>query len=517
MNQNQSNRLKEIVEVIKSHDLLKNRSASNIRETIEDLGPTFIKMGQILSLRPDLISEELSTELKKLRCDVKPMDEETIKEILNTEFNNNTENIFKEFDYTQIGSASIGQTHKAILKNGEMVAVKIQRKGIEEMMLMDTKLIHKALSILHFEKLLGNTVDVHGIVDEIYNSAKEEMNFITEANHIEEFYNNNKDILYLKPIKVYNTYSTKHVLTMEYIFGNFINETTELQKLGYDIEEISLKLADNYIKQALDDGFFHADPHSDNIKIDEGKIVYIDFGMMGRLTTNHRELMNKCIVGIINNDIQTVSRVLVLLDTTQNEIDYMRLNNDIRNILDKYKTTDIANIDIKKFFYEMFIMLNKNGITLPKNISMLLRGIIVLEGVLEEINPNLNLMMVLKNRVKSSNISKSVLDNLIVDGIKSGQSLFSIPNEILTFFKGVNTGELRFNIEMNDSKNQIHQISDIFHQVIIAILDVAFIIGISLIVFNDHEFSITYWLYAICACLFTSWLFIKMVKNKMKK
>ena len=513
---NQNNRLKEIIDVIKSHDLLKNRSVSNIRETIEDLGPTFIKMGQILSLRPDLISEDLSNELKKLRCSVKPMDSSIVKEILDAEFDSFDE-VFSSFDFEPIGSASIGQTHKAVLVDGSVVAVKIQRKGIEDMMLMDTKLIHKALSILHFEKLIGNTVDIHGVVDEIYNSAKEEMDFNIEASHIDEFFNNNKDILYLKPLKVYKEFSTHRVLVMEFVSGNFISDVSSLNKLGYDMSEISLKLADNYIKQALDDGFFHADPHSDNIKIFDGKIVYLDFGMMGRLSSNHRDLLNKCILGIISNDVQMVSRVLVLLDTNHNEIDYMRLNNDLRIILDKYKTTDIANIDIKAFFYEMFSMLSKNGINLPKNISMLFRGIIVLEGVLEEINPDINLMSVLKNRVKGTGFNKDVFEGLVLDGIKSGTSLVSIPNEILTFFKGVNTGELRFNIEMNDSKNQVNQILDIFHQGIIAILDVAFIIGISLIVFNDHEFSITYFLYVMCACIFTAWLFLKMIKNKLKK
>jgi ubiquinone biosynthesis protein len=212
-----------------------------------------------------------------------------------------------------------------------------------------------------------------------------------------------------------------------------------------------------------------------------------------------------------------VSRVLVLLDTNHNEIDYMRLNNDVRIILDKYKTTDIANIDIKAFFYEMFSMLSRNGINLPKNISMLFRGIVVLEGVLEEINPDINLMSVLKNRVKGTGFNKDVFEGLVLDGIKSGTSLVSIPNEILTFFKGVNTGELRFNIEMNDSKNQVNQILDIFHQGIIAILDVAFIIGISLMVSNDYEFSLSYCLYVVCAGVFTTWLFLKMVANKFKK
>ena len=181
---NEALRLREIINKIKDHNLLKDRSCKNIRETIEDLGPTFIKMGQILSARDDLVSKELCDELKKLRCSVKPMDYDEVLDILNAEYNGNYQEIFAEIEEVPLGSASIAQTHRAKLKTGEDVVLKIQRKNIYQMMMMDTRLLKKAISILQLDKVVGNIVDLKEIVDEVYSSAKEEINFMVEAEHM---------------------------------------------------------------------------------------------------------------------------------------------------------------------------------------------------------------------------------------------------------------------------------------------------------------------------------------------
>ena len=220
---NEALRLREIINKIKDHNLLKDRSCKNIRETIEDLGPTFIQMfGRgatdindlitntvgaclgffIYQLLFKLVSKELCDELKKLRCSVKPMDYDEVLDILNAEYNGNYQEIFTEIEEVPLGSASIAQTHRAKLKTGEDVVLKIQRKNIYQMMMMDTRLLKKAISILQLDKVVGNIVDLKEIVDEVYSSAKEEMNFMVEAEHIEEFENYNKNVMYIRPLKV---------------------------------------------------------------------------------------------------------------------------------------------------------------------------------------------------------------------------------------------------------------------------------------------------------------------------
>lgn len=514
----EGNRLKEIIDVIREHNLIKDQSPENIRSMIEDLGPTFVKMGQILSSRGDLIPRDLCEELKKLRCAVKPMSYEEVEEILNREYNGHVNDIFVSIEETPIGSASIAQTHKGMLKTGETVAIKVQRKDIYQMMTLDAKLLKRTISILKLDKFFGNVADLKAIVDEMYESAKEEMDFIIEANHIEEFKRNNDDILYIKPLSVYKEFSTPYVLVMEYIDAPFINDKKILLEQGYDMEEIGSKLADHYMKQAIDDGFYHADPHSDNIKIQDGKIVYLDFGMMGRLSAKNKELLNRCVIAIIKNDISEIAHLLTTLDTSRNSIDYRKLTRDIKKILDKNGTTDIIDIDVKEFALDMFDLLNSNKITLPKDISMLLRGIVVLEGVLEEIDPNINLMRVLKNRFQNQNfLTKENLEKLSLRFVENAHDLLMIPGETLSLLKGINSGELRFNVELHDSEKRCNDTRHLFYQVIIAILDLALIVGISILMITDQASqSWLFYIYITFAIILTAWLFFQMIRQKRK-
>ena len=516
---NSPSRLSEIIAVIKKYRLTKDITPENVRLALEELGPTFVKMGQILSSRDDLIPKEFCNEFQKLKHSVKPMPYETVEEILTREYDCPPSEIYQEINKIPVGSASIAQVHKAVLKTGEVVAIKVRRENIEELMERDARLLKKVISLLHLNKIFGDIINLTQVIDEMYDRAKEEMNFHTEKNHIEEFRENNKELVYLKPLKVFNKYSTNNILVMEYIDGFNISDTEELKKAGYDMDEIAEKLAHNYLKQAIDDGFYHADPHSDNIKVVEGKIAYLDFGMMGRLSKRNRNLLEKCIIAIVKNDINEVAHILTLLDTSNNTPDYMQLKNDIRKVLDKNKTTEIINIDIKEFVTEMFILLRQNEITLPKEITMLIRGIVVLEGTLEKISPNINLINVLEKKVEPQDVllDKEKVSSFALSTVKSGANLLLLPSEALTTLKGINNGELRFNIELTDSKHQIDRLEKIVHLVIVSALDVAFIIGTSQIVKAENTLPFIFYLYLFGAIICTLWLLYKLIISKFKK
>lgn len=517
---NSPSRLGEIIAIIKKYKLTKDITPKNVRLALEELGPTFVKMGQILSSRDDLIPKEYCNEFQKLKHSVKPMPYDKVEEILMREYDCAPSEIFEEINKTPVGSASIAQVHKAKLKTGETVAIKIRRENIEQLMERDAKLLKKVINILRLNKIFGDIIDLTEVVDEMYNRAKEEMNFHTEKEHIEEFGENNKELVYLKPLKVFGKYSTNNILVMEYIDGFNISETQELKDAGYDLDEIAEKLAHNYLKQAIDDGFYHADPHTDNIKIVDGKIAYLDFGMMGRLSKRNRTLLENCIMAIVKNDINEVAHILTLLDTSNDRPDYMQLKNDIRKVLDKNKTTEIANIDIKEFVTEMFILLRQNEITLPKEITMLVRGIVVLEGTLEKISPNINLINVLEKKVNPEEmlLDKDKITSFALSSVKSGANLLLLPSEALTTLKGINSGELRFNIELTDSKHQIDRIEKIVHLTIISALDVAFIIGTSqMVVKTEGELPFVFYLYMFGAVVCALWLLYKLIISKFKK
>ncbi len=514
----EAKRLNDIITTINKYHLVKDPSPKNLREALEELGPTYIKIGQIMSSRPDLMPKEYCEELKKLRSNVKPVSYDEVIKILDKEYHNHTWDYFKEISKIPIGSASIAQTHKAILKTGEEVVIKIERENIYDIMTQDIKVLKSAVHLFKLDKIFSNVLDIDAFLDEMYNTALEEMNFMLEASHMKEFSSNQKDIKYIKPIKVYDEFCTKEALVMEYIGGFNINDLPALKANGYDINEISSKLANNYIKQALDDGFFHADPHSANIKICDGKIVFLDFGMMGRLSGRNRNLLISCISAILNDNYSEVAHILNILNTNNKPVDYMHLKADIKQVLDKNKTTELKDINIKSFAMDMFTMLNKEKIILPRDISMLLRGIVVIAGLLEEISPEISLMEVLKNYFPPEDlITTDSVKKYATSLVKSSADLMLIPKELLQTLKGINTGELRFNMEMTDSNGQISKIEELFHLGIITTLDVAFIIGISLMTLSNktHEFLFTFYILGAVIC--TIWLFYKMILSKLRR
>ena len=511
-------RLNEIVRIIRKYHLIKHSTPESMRDALEELGPTFIKIGQIMSSRPDLVPKIYCDELKKLRSQVKPMTYGEIIDILNKEYAGDVDKIFLSIEEKPIGSASIAQTHKAVLRNNENVVIKIQRPNVQDLMAEDITVLKSAIKLLHVDSIFSNIIDINAFLDEMYATALEEMDFIIESKHMKKFADYNKSINYLKQVKVYNEYCTKNVLVMEYIGGCNINDITYLNENGYDIDEISEKLADNYVKQAIDDGYFHADPHSDNIKIENGKIVFLDYGMMGTINVRYRNLLEKCLIAIANNDYNEVANVLKAIDTNSSYVDQMQLKNDIKKVLDKNKTAELADINVKDFAADMFLMLNRHKITLPRDITMLIRGIVVLAGLLEEINPKLSLMIVLKNHVDiSKSLNANTIKKYLLKSAKSGANLMLIPNEALTMLKGINAGDLRFNVEMTDSNGQINRMEKLFHLAIITILDVALLIGISLMCMSNQNHPIIFSSYLIGSLICTIWLFIKLLISRVKR
>src|SRR5574344_1669290 len=306
-------RLEEIISILNKHHFLKDKSPENIRIIFEELGPSFIKMGQILSSRNDYLHNSYCQEFKKLLNDVKPVPFNEIKNTLNDAYGD-YKLIFKKIVPQPLGSASIAQTHYAILKNGEEVAIKVARKNIQAMINLDLKLLKKIVNIFHLDQLFSNVSNINSLIKELKESMLLETDFLQEAQNINKFNSYNQDIKYLKLINVKEELTKSNILVMEYVKGFEIGNVKELKEAGYDLDEIGEKLANNYIKQAIKDGYYHADPHASNIKIIDGKICYLDFGMMGNLSTSSRYYLEECIKNIITNNYKEIAHILSLIN-----------------------------------------------------------------------------------------------------------------------------------------------------------------------------------------------------------
>ena len=377
-------RLKEITSVLHKYGITRGITPQKLRMILEDLGPTYIKIGQIMSLHSDILPKRYCDELMCLRSEVTPMEFPEVKEVFEQAYGCPWNEIFAFISDTPLGSASIAQVHRAELLSGEQVVIKVQRTGIYEIMARDIGLLRKAVKLMPPISLKG-MADFDQVLDELWNVTREEMNFLTEASNMEEFARRNADVVYVRIPKLYQEYTTMHVLVMEYIEGPAIDDKEKLLAGGYDLEEIGIKLIDNYIKQVMEDGFFHADPHPGNVKIQDGKIVWIDMGMMGRLTERDKELIGKAIRGIAENDIGMIQEAVMALGEFKEKPDQSVLYEDISELMSKYGSLDMGEIDVAEVMMDLMEVMKENKIRMPHGLTMLARGLTNMEGVLADI------------------------------------------------------------------------------------------------------------------------------------
>ena len=451
--------------VLKKYKITQGLTPEKLRLILQELGPTYIKLGQIMSLHSDILPKEYCEELMKLCSDVEPMPFEQVEEVLYESFGCKWNEIFSRIDKKPLGAASIAQLHYAVLKNGDEVVVKVQRKGIHDIMSRDITMLHKAVRLVPPVPIKG-IVDFDMVLDEMWAVAQEEMNFLTEASNMEEFARNNKDIVFAATPCLYREYTTSCVLVMEYIDGYRIDDKENLQKDGYDLNEIGSKLVDNYIKQVIEDGFFHADPHPGNVHIRDGKIVWMDMGMMGRLSERDKKEIGKAVTGIALNDIGMIQDAVLAVGDFRGEPDTARLYKDIRMLIDKYGNQEMGQIDVAVFMQELMEIMKTNKIALPHGFTMLARGLTQMEGVLADIAPSINMVEIAAARLKEQmwqNFDwKSEFKNTGKTLYKSAHRAITLPQQLARIIEEYERGQTRINLDMHSSD----QLSGLLHRLV---------------------------------------------------
>lgn len=484
-NLSSAKRLKEIFFILKKHDLVHGINPQKARAIIEDLGSVYIKLGQLMSMRNDFLPQEYCNEFAKLRSEVKPLAFDKILLIIEEEYGTPAEQVFRRIDPEPIGTGSIAQVHVAYLNSGEKVVLKVQRPQIYETMERDIKLLKKAINLIKTVKNIGDAVDFSIIVDEMWIAAKQEMDFLTEAHHLSTFKNYNKNIKYISCPQINKELTTSKLLVMEYIDGIPIDQVERLKDFGYDMSEIGLKLADNYIKQIIDDGFFHADPHPGNIWIRNEKIIWLDLGMIGKITPREQTLLKKAITAVVNNNIQDLKTVLLSIGIVKGKIDHSLLYSDLDDMLSRYGTEEIGSLNMGNMFEEMLSICNFHHISMPRGITMLGRGIVTIEGVIANCCPNVSFVQIMANHI-SSNIYDEMNFNTkckstIKDLYFAGKKTVGLPNQLSEILNIATKGQAKLNVEMTSASNPMNQLDHIVDKLIVCIIIAALLIGSSLI------------------------------------
>jgi ubiquinone biosynthesis protein len=437
-------------------------------------------------MRSEILPQSFCDELTKLRTDVEPMDREEVLSTLRAEYDTPIEELFDAIDDVPLGSASVAQVHKARLVTGETVAVKVQRPHVKEIMAQDISIMRslakRSAIVMGDEQVL----DLQSVVDELWQSFREETDFLVEARSLEEFRRNNAECKFIDCPKPYPRLCTEHVVVMDYVEGIPIDRTERLKAEGYDLSEIGAKLVDNYTSQMLDDGFFHADPHPGNLVIKDGKIVYLDLGIMGRLSSHDRAAMTDMVNAVALRDSVGLKNGLLRFSVSDtSDVDHPGLLADLDSILDNYGEADLSDLDIGAFLNSLISMARKNGIELPGTVTMLARSLVTLEGVVDEFLPGTSMIDIVRAHVKSHadpvDVSKRELKRLARESIAATHGLLGAASQVSTAMNMLTRGQLRMNLGLDGYQDPIGDMARAADRLTLGIIIAGLFIGSSVV------------------------------------
>ncbi len=484
----QGGRFKEIIGVLHKHEIMKGLDPEKVRLIIEDLGTTFVKLGQIMSMHSEILPKEYCEELAKLRSEVKPMPYEEVIRVLEKAYGKPVGQVFESIKKEPLGSASIAQVHEAILKSGQRVVVKVQREGVYEKMSRDMDLLHRGMRLLRYRSYF-DAVDLDEILDEMWLVAQEEMNFLIEASNIEEFARLNEEVAFVTCPVLYREFTTSQVLVMELIEGCGVDDKEKLLANGYDLSEICQKLVDNYLKQILEDGFFHADPHPGNLRIREGQIVWIDMGMMGKLSPRSRGLLDEIITGIAIQDINRIKDGLLAIGEPLERVDHHKLFVSLDEIVTRYATADLGSVDLSEIIDAFFSAMAENKIRIPGTYTMLVRGLATIEGLVANLAPEIDILTIAKGRMNKNfmenmDLSKEIKRNgrLLYSSLKKAIEIPGTTSDLLRMFM---RGQTRLNLDLHATDDLSKLLTRLVRDVVMGLIVMGLLIGSSIICVTD--------------------------------
>lgn len=481
-------RLKEMTEVFRKNSITRGITPKKLRQILEDLGPTYIKLGQIMSSRSDILPQKYCDELMRLRSEVPPMPFTQVQEVIDRSFGYSWKQVFLDIEEEPLGSASIAQVHRATLKTGENVVVKVQREGIYETMSRDIGLLRRAVKLLP-PVAFKDLVDLDLVLTELWRVTQEEMNFLMEAANMEEFAAKNRDVVFVEVPRLYREYTTTQVLVMEYVDGLAIDDKADLLANGYDLSEIGAKFVDNFVKQVIDDGFFHADPHPGNVMIRGGKIVWMDMGMMGRLTDRDREFISRAVEGVALNDIGMIQDCVLAIGEFRGKPDQSQLYDDLQALMAKYGTADMGSIDIAELVKNLMEIMKNNQIVMPHGLTLLARGLTHVEGILATISPDINMVQIASARIKDQffqeeNLKKEA-KKTVRSVIRSLRRAIDIPSLAADILQGHMKGQTKVNLELHVSEDLSQLLRRLIRNIVMGLWVMALLISSSIICTTD--------------------------------
>lgn len=515
-------RLMEIVSILNKRQLLRHPSPESAKAVLEDLGPTFVKLGQMIASHSDVFPAEYCDAFASLRNSTNPLPFEQIESILREAFGTGFDEVFESIDPQALGSASIAQVHRALLKNGEQVAVKVQRPGIKPKLHEDIKLLRRAAEILEVSDAISLDFDVSDFLDELDRTVNEEIDFRIEARNLADFHRNNEKRKGVSSPRVYEEFSNENVLVMEYIDGTSFEFLDELRQQHGEkqMREFGKAIVQNYLDQMLEDGLFHDDPHPANLMVRGEEVVWIDLGMMGRLTRGERELLRQLFLAVAFGDAAECKRTLLIWGHARGHIDHPRLLRDIDSMLARYATRDISNLDLSNGITDLLEVLRGQSIDMPGSFLALARGLMTLQGTVQHVNPEISVAATLERYFKRTMAEGldpiSGAERMATDAYRATQHAMQIPQATFDVLSELQKGELQLNLQMKNVEEPVNALRRSVERLELGIITAGLFMGSSLLCLTNLEprvlgIPIIGFVGFACALVMAIWLVWKLV------
>ena len=511
-----SGRRRREVEILSSYERL--------RMALEELGPIFIKMGQVISTRPDLIPVGLIQELTKLQDNVPPFPFSQVRETVEQELGPPLGEIFLQFQESSIAAASIGQVHRAQLRTGEQVVVKVQRPGIRRIIEADLEILFHLATLIERYVKDWEIYSPTRIVDEIDRTLKREINYTIEASYTERFARQfaGKESIYVP--RIFRQATTERVLTMEYVDGIKASDVALLDERGFDRKVIASRINDLILEQIFEHRFFHADPHPGNVFILPGnRICYLDFGMMGRVDRQSREHFADIVVGYIRHDELRIADAILRIVEWDEEPNRRALENDISNFIEMYFYRPLKELRIGDIFQELLDLTARHKLRLPPDNFLIGKALTETEGLGLILNPDFDMTRETTPFVRKLMLERMHPKRLVGDFITTTGSLFhllrEIPREFHEVLKQLKEGKAKIVFQHEGSEE--HFISErdrSSNRLAFSLIISSLIIGSSLVIVSNSGpylfgFSLLGILGYLAAAVLGLWLLIAIFRS----
>lgn len=459
------------------------------RKVLEELGPAFIKFGQILSVRPDIIPLEFCKEFEKLQDDVPPFEYKKVEEVIREELKSPVDKMFSNFSRAPEAAASLSQVHFAELKTGEKVIVKVQRPDIRKVITTDLNILDglaKSIEKHIEESKIYNPV---GIVNEFRESILKEIDFNAEATHIVRFQLNFKDSATVYVPKVFHNLSTGRVLTIERIEGVKITDIETIEKSGLDRKQIAVNGADAMLKQIFIDGFFHADPHPGNIFVVKGnRIVFLDYGMVGRIDETTKDQIANILTAVIERDVQEISNTFAEMGLID-EVDIRKLNLGFAELMDSYYGVPLNEIRIGPFLVDIIKLISRHKVKMPPDLFLLSKTMLTIESVGRRLYPEFDMTTQAKPFVENLLKSRYSPRKIAIDIRKFAKDLYRFknifPKDLSIILSKIKKGTLSIDFEHQGLENFILHMDKVSNRIAFSLIIAALVISSSIIMQTD--------------------------------